>query len=366
MRANKGEWSELYAFIKLLKDGRIYAADENVNRIENNYFPILRLIREETMGERFDYRRGDMIRIYKNESFIKEIDPASLCETADLLYEKIFQGVAGQTGAFDIPEMNSVMNDLHIEKVKAPSREKVDITMQLHDIQTHYERIVGFSVKSDIGSPPTLLNAAKNTRIKYRINGITKVQMQAINSIDGSVNKTYMVQRIGTLFNLAESIEFYSVKDSTFEGNLMLIDSLMPRIYGEYVLYHYRHIAESIYDLRRISDAVGNLNPMQYLNLNTYKFKIKKLLCASALGMTPGKIWDGRDSANGGYIIIKRDGDILCYHIYNRDFFEEYLINNTSFDRPSATKHDYGHVYEENGEFFIDLNVQIRFKKISG
>lgn len=24
---NKGEWSELYAFIKLLKDGRIYAAD---------------------------------------------------------------------------------------------------------------------------------------------------------------------------------------------------------------------------------------------------------------------------------------------------------------------------------------------------
>ena len=30
---NKGEWSELYAFIKLLKEGRIYAADENVNRL---------------------------------------------------------------------------------------------------------------------------------------------------------------------------------------------------------------------------------------------------------------------------------------------------------------------------------------------
>ena len=37
---NKGEWSELYAFLKLLSLGRLYAADENVKRIDNVFFMI--------------------------------------------------------------------------------------------------------------------------------------------------------------------------------------------------------------------------------------------------------------------------------------------------------------------------------------
>ena len=81
--------------------------------------------------------------------------------------------------------------------------------------------------------------------------------------------------------------------------------------------------------------------------------------------MTPGTEWDGLDNASGGYIIIKKDGDIVCYHLYNRNFFEEYLYRNTQFDRPSASRHDYGYIYKENGKYFIDLNVQIRFKSIT-
>lgn len=75
--------------------------------------------------------------------------------------------------------------------------------------------------------------------------------------------------------------------------------------------------------------------------------------------------WLSLDNASGGYIIIKKDGDVLCYHLYNRNFFEEYLLKNTQFDRPSATRHDYGYVYKENDSYYIDLNVQIRFKSIS-
>ena len=32
---NKGEWSELYVFLKLLGDGVLYAADANLNKIED-------------------------------------------------------------------------------------------------------------------------------------------------------------------------------------------------------------------------------------------------------------------------------------------------------------------------------------------
>lgn len=70
----------------------------------------------------------------------------------------------------------------------------------------------------------------------------------------------------------------------------------------------------------------------------------------------------GLDEANGGYIIVKADGEILAYHIYNRNFFEQYLLDNTILERASTSRHDYMSLYEENGEMFIKLNLQIRFR----
>ena len=35
MSGNKGEWSELYVFFRLLSDAKLYAADENVNKIND-------------------------------------------------------------------------------------------------------------------------------------------------------------------------------------------------------------------------------------------------------------------------------------------------------------------------------------------
>ena len=35
MRGNKGEWSELFAFFKLLADGKLFSADENLNQTKS-------------------------------------------------------------------------------------------------------------------------------------------------------------------------------------------------------------------------------------------------------------------------------------------------------------------------------------------
>ena len=48
MSGNKGEWSELYAFMKLLSQGRVYAANEKVEKIEDVYYPISDLIEKPT------------------------------------------------------------------------------------------------------------------------------------------------------------------------------------------------------------------------------------------------------------------------------------------------------------------------------
>ena len=75
----------------------------------------------------------------------------------------------------------------------------------------------------------------------------------------------------------------------------------------------------------------------------------------------PATIWTGDFTANGGYIIVKETGDIICYHIYDKNRFENYLFNNTKLDTPSLSRHNCGKIYGNNGNHYIDLPLQLRF-----
>lgn len=46
-KVNKGEWTELYVFLKALSVGKIYAADEKLNKISNLFYMILSAIKNE-------------------------------------------------------------------------------------------------------------------------------------------------------------------------------------------------------------------------------------------------------------------------------------------------------------------------------
>ena len=87
------------------------------------------------------------------------------------------------------------------------------------------------------------------------------------------------------------------------------------------------------------------------------------MLVDTALGMTPASLWNGQYEANGGYLVVKDNGDIVCYHIYNKNEFEEYLFHNTKMESASRSRHDYGYIYSQDGRQLIKLNLQIRFKK---
>jgi hypothetical protein len=78
--------------------------------------------------------------------------------------------------------------------------------------------------------------------------------------------------------------------------------------------------------------------------------------------MMPSKVWTGQYDATGGYLIVKTDGEVLCYHIYNKNEFEDYSFADTKLDTASSSRHRFGEVYKENGEFYFKLNLQIRFK----
>ena len=109
MAGNKGEWSELYAFLRLLSQGRVYAANEKVEKIDNVYYPILKIIREEQKGEVYDYCiDNDAVVIETQSCRIMTIDREALKDEADKLLEEI----AVHSGSFEVEEVASFVNEL--------------------------------------------------------------------------------------------------------------------------------------------------------------------------------------------------------------------------------------------------------------
>lgn len=360
--ANRGEWSELYAFCYLLNTGKLHAADIDLNRLEGIFFPVIKIIREETEGKKIDYCAGETIKIYHNGTLLRELSKEEFETISHALYEKIKtknDNLSSSAGTFAIPSVEPFFDSIYVNKIKADSSHKRDITLQLHDVYTGINQECGFSIKSFIGADPHLLNSSEATNIVYEIancNDDLMNQTNAINTPKKIVERVKFLQEHGCEFIVPESIE-----SDQFDINLRYIDSAMPKFVAYALLYSYsikgRHSNDVI-------SLMADRNPLNYRDTDMYSYKFKKLLAAFALGMTPeAENWKGIEDANGGYITVKRDGEIVCYYLYQREDFENYLFRKTHFDTPSTSRRDAFCVYKEGDKYKMRLNLDIRFNK---
>lgn len=348
---NKGEWSEIYTFAYLLSNPKMYSADKDLNAIEETYFPILKIIRAEDKNHPIYYNTGDTIQIYQDDQKIKEVERIEFENIAKRLLKYIPKGKS----AFEIDGAEEFFNNIYCTKVKAQADQKEDIIIETQDIYTGIKAVRGFSIKSYLGSNPTLINPGVNTNFEYLIEGCTDQIVNKYNSTSGIKEKIKYLVKNCKLIPVKHSIS------KQFEENLQFIDTLMPDILQLLLLYSYQ------YNLKLVPDVVDKLkefNPLKYSNKEIYTYKVKKLLCAWALGLTPERSdWQGIEDANGGYITVKSDGSIVCYHLYDRNEFEDYLYNYTKFEQPSTSKYPYLNIYKDNNQYKIKLCLQIRFKK---
>lgn len=358
LTGNKGEWSEIYALFKLLGDKILQSGDENIMKIEKMFYPIIKILRSGTNGN-YEYSIKDDIVLIKGNEEVLRIPIQEFKDKSILLLNLIKQN---KETTFSIPEIEQFMLSINCISLKANSNTKTDITIVVHDQRTNQQPILGFSIKSQLGNPSTLLNAGKTTNFIYKINNliIDQVGVNKINLID---TKSKIKDRIESVLNKGGSLQFIGTEQQIFSNNLVLIDSLLPQILGEIVFNFYTSNSSKMVDL---VCNIEESNPLKFDVSNEhkfYKYKIKRLLTDIALGMMPSKVWTGEFDATGGYLIVKEDGDVLCYHIYNRNEFENYLINNSKLETASSTRHGFGSIYEENEELFFKLNLQIRFIK---
>lgn len=347
---NKGEWSELYALLKIFDIREVPAADKNLMPTENRY-KFLGVFREDEPGTNkfYDLEEKGVVRIESHSKIIKVIDSSDLPQKT----RKIFEAISSsRERTFTIPTALEQMDKYMLTKVKAGSWQKADIDALVQDnIIARHE--LGFSIKSQLGGASTLLNASRHTAFKYEIHGIDEGDASVTNNEKGVKN------RIKYLMDNGYPIEFVSPKSKTFTNNMKLVDTALPSIVGTLLLAYFNGSATCVDDLCHTISKY-NLYGLDYTGL---RYKIESFLRAVALGMIPSKQWSTKLSAYGGYLVVKSNGDIVCYHLYNDDDFKDYLFDNTKLDTPDPKRHDFGYIYREDGKYYIDLNLQIRFKK---
>ena len=337
-KGNKWEWSEVYALLRILADEKIYATD----------------------SETKEYTAGEMISIYINGEKVKELPATEFeSESVNLLNEinsKDFYG------ALSVESTQNFRDKILCYKILTPAIDKNDIMIKITDADTVYSPTIGSLIKSELGSYSTLLNAGKTTNFIYKIvqNHSDLIrEANEIYKVSGGKNHTDVRGRISKIIEENGTLEYRNINNQIFEDNLVLIDSNMGKIIAETLLYFYK---DGISNCNEMVEKLEQENPLNYGNVNAYRYKFKKFLTAVALGMKHATVWDGLDETTGGYIVVTKEDNVLAYHIYNRNYFEEYLLSNTKYETASTSRHDFGEVYSENGEDFIKLNLQVRFR----
>lgn len=358
LTGNKGDWSEIYALFKLLGDKQLFLGDKDIEKLEGLVYPIIKILRTENNGD-FEYSVKDEIILISGSEEVLKIPISEFKDKAVFLLNAIKEN---RERTFSVPQIEIFMQSINCISLKASSSAKTDITIVVHDQRTNQQPTLGFSIKSQLGSPSTLLNAGKTTNFIFRIIGIdfTENDIEQINSIS---TRSKIRDRIAKIQSKGGEFKFAKTERQIFSNNLVLVDSLLPEILSQIILEFYSSEFSLLTDLVKI---IEEKNPINFDIENEHKFyqyKIKRFLTDVALGMMPSKVWTGQYDATGGYLIVKENGDVLCYHIYNRNEFEDYLLNNTKLDTASSSRHGFGEIYKDNDELYFHLNLQIRFTK---
>jgi type II restriction enzyme len=382
LTGNKGEWSEIYVFLKLLADGKLNGADANLNAIPSIYYPIIKILRQEAIVRREFVINGNIEIIDGNtgKTVIKVPISDFVIKSQELF--NLLKKASGRS--FSFPAIESFLNSVDVKSLTAIKTDKADIRVVVHDINTGMEPTLGFSIKSMIGKDSTLFNPAAGTNFIFKISkpiGLTldykKINADALQLSPGNKNSK-IAFRINKLESLNCKVEFHKIQSDNLQLNLKLIDSQLPEILAYLIYSKFKNGKSKLIDLIK---EIKTQNPLAFdvsKGHPFYEYKIKNFLTESALGMTPETVWTGKYDATGGIIIVKDNGDLVCYHIYNKNEFEDYLVNHTKLEQASTSEDDmnpgfaritkskpykFGWIYEENGELFLKLNLQIRFIK---
>jgi type II restriction enzyme len=344
---NKGEWSEVYAALSIWRERQIVGSTRELKRDNEKRWAINTVaVPGHLPGIEF-HVKGNELLVKKPCTSLIWSDKDAQTEIKELL-KRICEAHAT---TFSI-QKSSKLYELLEASLHEASSGKSDLVVSVYD--SFLEKFIphGFNIKSQLGARSSLLNASKRTNFQFKL----------IPAIAGDAKefqpRSCMPEKVSR-----SGLEWTSM-DKQFKENLELIDSNLPRVLSWLLIWYYQYgencsFAEAAAHLQK-------LNPLNVENPSSYySIKLQEFLIACGLGLSPSKKWEGKYEANGGYVIVKKDGVIVTFYVVDGELkgrLGQYLLANCFLDTPSTTRHEFGDILrEEPGDAsFINLNLQIR------
>ena len=370
-KLNKGEWAEFYVMMKLLGEGKLYTANKLLQKNYQSYLDVLKVIRQECENQVLEYIIDDansvvVVKPQDSETILASIPVRDFKEHSQIL----FDGIKDLKGS-SVPAPDSVCDFakiIYVSKPKAPAVKalkkqfggKNDIFIEVRDGQTAIVSVMGFSIKSKFGQNPTLFNAGSSSQFLYKLSECDDSMMNEFNAITENGGRGWSKCK-EYLSSHGITMEFERTQNSIYNDNLFLVRESMSRIMAWCVKDRLIDSPGS-YEVMETVERMSIANPLSVPAPNIYYEKaVKDFLMAGFTGMTAGKAWDGKEQVNGGYIVVMDDGDVICYHSNDRESFRDYLYRNTHFEYVSADKYVWSRIVKIDGEYYLPLNVSIRF-----
>lgn len=301
------------------------------------------------------------VEIHRGTEIIDVLNHDVIAADAETVYEELGKECVGGTLDFDTTIFEK---RYYLDNISADPTSKTDIVLEIYDHHVGTIQRLPFSIKSFMGSPPTLLNSSGSTNFIYRVRGnLSESDIDRINSMITPTDKVDVIGRVKEIYGAGCKLEFEKLQNNTFDGNLRVVDSALPEILGQMLLSRYLIGTSSVSELTKY---LSKINPLKYQGPHEfYKVKICRLLMASFTGMKANEVWNGYDEVHGGYIVVRADGKVVCYHLSNRNKFEEYLFNRTYLETYGARKSKFAFIEHDKMGLIFKLNLDIRMKESS-
>lgn len=371
-KLNKGEWAELYVLLRLLGEGKLYAADNMLKKKIDTYLDVLRVIRQEFETQVLEYivdQDNSIVTVKPQQTDIvlASIPMQEFAANAAVLFDGLKKAKGMSVSAPDsVCEFAKI---IYVSKPKAPAVKalkkqfggKNDIFIEVRDGQTAIVSVMGFSIKSKFGQNPTLFNAGSSSQYLFKLSGCDDAKMSEFNSIsDGKGGRGWGLCKAYLTDNSIKA-EFARTQYPVYNDNLFLVRESMPKIMA-WCVFDRLLGGNTKHEVKETTERMASENPIGVGNPDIYYEKaIKDFLMAGFTGMTAGSKWDGKEQVNGGYIVVTDEGDVICYHSNDREAFRDYLYRNTYFEYVSADKYNWSRIIKIGGEYYLPLNISVRF-----
>lgn len=368
----KRELGEIYAFFRLLADGKVCRGTSDVRPDAARPLPVVLVQREEHDGTRRYYIEGESVRMVsgavdkegvftpapdKGEEHFPREDFAA---AADWVF-RLLKEVPGE--AVELPEgLEAFLDAVRIYDLEAKTEDRTDLSL----VFWHRDApLAGFCVRCRLSPMNPLLDGGRTANLKFEQSGV-KFAVPTVNKINAlPESATEVADRMLMIERLGGVLRYADVADRVFRCNLLMMDLHFPRMLAEMVrLMH----LEGITRTSELTERIKALNPLkikdELINKHGfYEYKMKQFLLALALGMRPAKIYNGTDSAVQGILLVDGNGDVLCYHTSDRQTFADFLYRNSRFEKGALEKDKYGFLERENGVYYFKLNAKIGLTK---